>query len=198
MNTDRIHRAQEGSRSASDTLPQLLLLRPCSLSEVHRIALLINASSAAYRGVVPRERWIDARPTLIDLASDIAHGMTFIGAEVEGRLAGVIAVHAVGAVDIVRHLYVLEPYQNRGIGSALLGHVVGLSRRHLLVAIWHDGLRAEAFFRRHGFDAAGQLASHLELINAYWSVRADQALLVKVMGLPAPGASEVRSSSTTA
>ncbi|MET0731206.1 MAG: GNAT family N-acetyltransferase, partial [Solirubrobacterales bacterium] len=78
-------------------------------------------------------------------------------------------VQAVDDVDLIRHAYVLPERQGRGVGTALLRHLRGLSSRRMLVGTWTDADWAIRFYRRHGFELASpELTS--ELLDRYWTI----------------------------
>ena len=75
---------------------------------------------------------------------------TVLGAVSQGRLAGVIA-HGGGWVE---QLYVLPAFQNRGIGSALLGRAKAAAEAgELRLWTFHANHPARRFYEAHGFAA---------------------------------------------
>ncbi|SMF65420.1 GNAT family N-acetyltransferase [Allosphingosinicella indica] len=97
-------------------------------------------------------------------------------AEEEGAIAAYLKLmpmslpvdHAPGALEI-KQLYVLEPWQGAGVAQALMDWAVATARADgapaLYLSVWEEGHRARAFYRRHGFVAAGhapfRLGSHV-------------------------------------
>jgi len=59
----------------------------------------------------------------------------------------------------VRRLYVLADWQGRGVGGAMmkaaLAHPRVLPDATVLLTVWEDNARAQAFYRRHGFETVG-------------------------------------------
>ncbi|OCJ02639.1 acetyltransferase [Rhizobium sp. AC44/96] len=75
-------------------------------------------------------------------------GYTLLGATVEHRLVGVIA-HGRGWVE---QLYVLPAFQDRGIGSLLLGEAKG-AMDDIQLWTFSKNAGARSFYERHGFVA---------------------------------------------
>ena len=92
-------------------------------------------------------------------------GRWFIGrdpiwlAEEDGHVVGFSGVKG----GELTHLYVDPSAQNRGVGSALLGHAKGLSPRRLELWVFQKNDGARRFYERHGFrlvkltDGAGNM-----------------------------------------
>jgi GNAT superfamily N-acetyltransferase len=78
-----------------------------------------------------------------------------------------------GEVALVRHAYVEPGVQRKGVGSALLRHVQGLTDKPVLVGTWAAASWAIDFYRRHGF-AVVSAADKERLLRRYWSIPARQ------------------------
>lgn len=144
-------------------------IRPVTGQESGRVLEIVNAAAVAYRGAIPVDRWREPYMPAEELADEIAAGVEFWGLELEGRLAGVMAVQPVGEVDLIRHAYVAPAYQRAGVGGALLAHLLGRSRRQVLVGTWAAAGWAIAFYERHGFRLVGE-ARRSALLRTYWTV----------------------------
>ncbi len=95
---------------------------------------------------------------------------TFWVAEVDGAVVGMLSmVHmrrmprpgrSAAGWGYLQQMFVLPDHRNRGVGSALLTAAVdaGLAAGFLHVVL-HPAPRAEAFYRRHGFETADFLLS---------------------------------------
>jgi ribosomal protein S18 acetylase RimI-like enzyme len=70
-------------------------------------------------------------------------------AEVDGRLAGLIALKA----DFIDQLYVAVEQQRRGVGTALLQKAREQSSEGLRLYTLQKNLSARAFYEKHGFQA---------------------------------------------
>jgi len=72
-------------------------------------------------------------------------------------------------VDLIRHAYVAPGAQRRGVGGALLAHLVRSAERPLLVGTWAAATWAIDFYRRHGFEQVSP-ERKTELLRTYWSI----------------------------
>jgi putative acetyltransferase len=79
--------------------------------------------------------------------------------EEEGRVVGFAGVSG----SELTHLYIDPSAQNRGVGSALLGHVKNLCPERLELWVFQKNEGARRFYARHGFqlvrltDGAGNM-----------------------------------------
>lgn len=156
------------SATASAPAGRSVRLRPCPAEAATTLAI-INAAAEAYRGVIPADCWHDPYMRAESLETEMRAGVVFWGAEVDGVLAGVMGVQAVQDVDLIRHAYVSPVHQGRGLGGALLGHLVGLSRRPMLVGAWAAAIWAIRFYERHGFQSTPETDT-AALLRKYWRV----------------------------
>ena len=144
-------------------------IRPCRRDEHATILAIINAAAEAYRGVIPADCWHEPYLSSSQLQREIDAGVSFWGYEMDGALTGVIGLQAVRDVDLIRHAYVLPAHQHHGIGTTLLTHLRGLSRRQLLVGTWADAEWAIRFYERHGFELVAP-ALMPSLLRSYWTI----------------------------
>jgi GNAT superfamily N-acetyltransferase len=144
-------------------------IRLCRDDERATVLTIVNAAAAAYRGVIPDDRWHEPYMDAAELDGEIAAGVVFHGFEAEGALTGVMGIQDVGDVDLIRHAYVLPACQGRGIGGALLTHLRSLSDRRILVGTWAAADWAIAFYRRHGFEPVSQ-ERKTTLLRSYWTI----------------------------
>jgi GNAT superfamily N-acetyltransferase len=145
------------------------LVRPCRDGERDAILAIVNAAAEAYRGVIPPDRWREPYMPAAELAEEIAAGVAFWGYEADGTLVGVMGIQPVGDVDLIRHAYTAPAHQGRGVGGALLEHLMRRSTRPLLVGTWAAAEWAIRFYRRHGFEPESRERS-AELLRSYWSI----------------------------
>ncbi len=151
----------------------------CRTDDLQRIYEVINEAAGAYKGAIPDDCWHEPYMPIDELRREIAT-MTFYGFEEDGRLVGVIGYQPMESVTLLRHLYVETARQRRGLGSALLRHVVGLTATpRLLVGMWADAAWAVRFYQRHGFSL---LPDGDHLLRTYWSIPARQREASLVMG----------------
>jgi len=123
-----------------------------SARDADRAAMLaiVNDAARRYRGVIPADRWHEPYMGADELAREIADGVDFRVAELDGRLAGVMGIQDRGDVALVRHAYVSSAVQQRGIGSALLRDLLAQSAKPVLIGTWAAASWAIAFYERHG------------------------------------------------
>jgi GNAT superfamily N-acetyltransferase len=144
-------------------------VRPCRDDERVAVLTIVNAAAAAYRGVIPDDRWHDPYMDAPELDREIAAGVVFWGVESDGALIGVMGIQPVGDVDLIRHAYVLPAFQGRGVGSALLTHLRGQATRRMLVGTWAAADWAVRFYRGHGFEPVSP-ERKTALLRTYWTI----------------------------
>jgi GNAT superfamily N-acetyltransferase len=144
-------------------------IRRCRDDERDAVLAIVNAAAAAYRGVIPADRWREPYMESHELDSEIAAGVRFWGYETDGELVGVMGVQAVREVDLIRHAYVLPDSQRRGVGAALLRHLRAISGRRMLVGTWAAADWAIRFYRRHGFELVSP-ERKAALLETYWTI----------------------------
>ena len=134
---------------------------------------IINEAAQAYRGVIPADRWHEPYMPAAELAKEIADGIVFWVAEEDGRVLGVMGIQDKGNVALVRHAYVAKTLQRKGVGTALLRHVLGLTAKPILIGTWAAASWAIDFYRRNGFCVVSD-AEKDRLLRTYWSIPARQ------------------------
>jgi GNAT superfamily N-acetyltransferase len=144
-------------------------IRPCRDDERDDILTIVNAAAEAYRGVIPADRWHEPYMPVDELEEEIAAGVAFWGYEAEEALIGVMGIQPVGDVDLIRHAYVLPGSQGRGVGGALIEHLMRSATRRVLVGTWAAAEWAIRFYRRHGFEPVGPERT-AALLKRYWSI----------------------------
>lgn len=118
-----------------------------------------------------------------ELDGEITAGVVFWGCEVDGELVGVMGVQRVRDVDLIRHAYVAPGHQRRGVGDALLEHLLRASTRQLLVGTWAAAEWAIRFYQRHGFEPVDSERAAL-LLKAYWTIPDRQVETSVVLAWP--------------
>jgi GNAT superfamily N-acetyltransferase len=144
-------------------------IRRCSDGEREAIFAIVNAAAEAYRGVIPADRWHEPYMPMSELDGEIAAGVEFWGYENGGELLGIMGIQRLADVDLVRHAYVLPASQGRGVGSALLEHLMKAAQRPVLVGTWAAAEWAIGFYRRHGFEQVTPEQKD-ELLSRYWNI----------------------------
>jgi GNAT superfamily N-acetyltransferase len=145
------------------------VVRPCRENERATILRIVNAAAAAYRGVIPADRWREPYMPPHELEAEIAAGVVFWGYQAEGDLVGLMGIQHVRDVDLIRHAYVLPGSQRRGVGAALLEHLQEVSTRRMLVGTWAAAEWAVRFYRRHGFELVSA-ERKTALLEDYWTI----------------------------
>ena len=145
------------------------MIRPCRDDERTSILAIVNAAAEAYRGVIPADRWHEPYMPAGQLDREIAAGVAFWGYEADGALLGVMGIQPVRDVDPIRHAYVAPGSQGRGVGAALLEHLLRSATRRLLVGTWAAAEWAIRFYRRHGFEPVSPERTAV-LLQTYWAI----------------------------
>lgn len=144
-------------------------MRRCAGSDLPVIEATINEAAHAYRGVIPADRWHEPYMTRAELAAEIAAGVEFWGWEDDGALIGVMGIQAVHDATLIRHAYVRPAHQGRGIGGALLEHLVERVTGRLMVGTWAAAEWAIRFYEHHGFRMVSEPEKD-RLLDTYWSI----------------------------
>jgi len=145
-------------------------IRPCRGDERDEILAIVNAAAEVYRGVIPADRWHEPYMPGEELDGEIAAGVEFWGYEDDDDgLLGIMGIQPVRDVNLIRHAYVVPDSQGRGVGGALLEHLLGLATRPMLVGTWEAATWAIRFYERHGFEYVGRDRAG-ELLRAYWDI----------------------------
>jgi len=145
------------------------VIRRCRDDERAAILALVNAAAQAYHGVIPADRWHEPYMPAQELDEELAAGVEFWGYEAGGQLVGVMGIQPVRDVDLIRHAYVAPEAQRRGIGGALLEHLLARIDGRVLVGTWAAAQWAVDFYLRHGFAQAGPELT-ARLLREYWSI----------------------------
>ena len=106
--------------------------------------------------------------------------MRFYGYVKDGDLLGVIGKEKVKDTTLLRHAYVAQAWQRKGIGSNLLAFVErSVDTDLLLVGTWRDARWAIDFYRKHGFMV---MENGEELLRKYWDIPERQIKTSCVLG----------------
>jgi GNAT superfamily N-acetyltransferase len=144
-------------------------IRRCRDDDRDAIFDIVNAAADAYRGVIPADRWPEPYMPMEELDAEIAAGVEFWCYEDDGAVLGIMGIQPVRDVNLIRHAYVVPESQGRGIGGALLEHLLGLATRPMLVGTWAAATWAIRFYERYGFGYVGPERTG-ELLRAYWDI----------------------------
>jgi GNAT superfamily N-acetyltransferase len=161
----------------------MAVIRRCHDLERTRILEIVNCAAQAYRDVIPSDRWQEPYMPADELNQELTAGVRFWGYEADGSLIGVMGIQPVRDVELIRHAYVLPISQRHGVGSALLGHLQGLSTQRMLVGTWAAAEWAIRFYRRHGFQLVAPERT-ATLLKAYWTIPDRQIATSVVLANP--------------
>jgi N-acetylglutamate synthase-like GNAT family acetyltransferase len=145
------------------------VIRRCAAGDVQEILGVINDAATAYRGVIPAERWKEPYMPLGELREEIAAGVQFWAWVQDSRIAGVMGLQLVGDVALIRHAYTRPADQGKGIGSALLLHLVSQADRPVLVGTWKAATWAIRFYLGRDFILVSE-QEKAHLLRRYWTV----------------------------
>jgi N-acetylglutamate synthase-like GNAT family acetyltransferase len=145
------------------------MIRQCSESDIKAIFEIINDAAAAYKGVIPEDRWHEPYMPVEEIRQAIDDGVVFWGLEQEGRLAGVMGIQDKKDVALIRHAYVYTRLRRRGLGAKLLRHLEGLTDKPILVGTWKAAAWAIAFYRKNGYCLLCDEEKD-RLLRKYWSI----------------------------
>lgn len=159
------------------------MIRSCAESDVGAMHAIVNSAAQAYRGVIPADRWHEPYMPMEELEAEIVAGVVFWGYEDGGELLGVMGIQDVGDVELIRHAYVLPEAQGRGMGSALLRHLMDEAAKPVLVGTWAAATWAIRFYERHGF-ALITPDQKTRLLKTYWSIPERQVETSVVLAHP--------------
>ena len=159
------------------------VIRRCHDDEREAIFAIVNAAAEVYRGAIPPDRWHEPSMPMAELDDEIEAGVEFWGYEDGGALLGIMGIQAVRDVDLIRHAYVLPEHQGRGLGGALLEHIMRAAERRVLVGTWAAAEWAVRFYRRHGFRQVTPEQKD-ELLRTYWRIPERQVETSVVLARP--------------
>jgi GNAT superfamily N-acetyltransferase len=145
------------------------MIRPLPDQEVEAALKIINGAAQAYKGVIPDDCWQEPYMPEEELISEIAAGVNFSGYESAGRLQAVMGRQDLGEVTLIRHAYVQPGTQRRGIGAALLSHLLDGLATPTLVGTWAAAWWAIRFYEKHGFKLVTP-AEKDRLLRTYWTI----------------------------
>jgi N-acetylglutamate synthase-like GNAT family acetyltransferase len=144
-------------------------IEPCRPDELKLIFDIINESAAAYKGVIPQDRWHEPYMPMDELRDEIAKGVRFYGYYRDGQMLGVMGIQDVKDVTLIRHAYVRTQCRGQSIGQALLKYLNQLTNRPVLIGAWKAATWAVRFYEKHGFRLVDEEQKN-RLLQTYWTV----------------------------
>lgn len=166
------------------------IIRRCHDGDFGTLLQIINSAATVYHGAIPDDCWHEPYMSPQHLRDEMASGVSFVGAEIDGALAGVMGIQRVRNVELIRHAYVLPEYQGHGVGGVLMSHLKSRSVRQILVGTWSAATWAIRFYQRHEFRLVPE-STKAALLQTYWSIPDRQIETSVVLALPALAASDV-------
>jgi GNAT superfamily N-acetyltransferase len=144
----------------------------CELSILHiqRMLEIINKAATVYKGIIPKDRWKEPYMSAEELKKEIDDGVKFFGWIEESTIVGVMGIQQVKDVTLIRHAYVTQKYQNKGIGRNLLRYLLDLTKTlDVLVGTWEAATWAIYFYEKHDFKLVSKKEKN-ELLRRYWKI----------------------------
>jgi len=145
------------------------MITKCNPIDFNTIYEIINDGAAAYKGVIPADRWHEPYMTEEELKGQIEDGVEFWAYVEEGIVAGVMGIQFKGPVTLIRHAYVRTSKRNTGIGGKLLAHLSSIAATPVLIGTWAAADWAIGFYQKHGFRVVSQEEKE-KLLRTYWSI----------------------------
>jgi N-acetylglutamate synthase-like GNAT family acetyltransferase len=145
------------------------MIRRCEPGDFELIWSIVNDGAQAYKGSIPPDCWTEPYMSRSELQHELDAGVAFWGYEEDETLLGVMGLQQVSDVALIRHAYVRNSCQKRGIGSQLLSHLRNATELPLLIGTWIDATWAIRFYEKYGF----QIVSPDEkerLLRKYWTI----------------------------
>jgi N-acetylglutamate synthase-like GNAT family acetyltransferase len=161
------------------------VIRRCRDEDRAAVFDIVNQAAAAYRGIIPADRWHEPYMPREELNGEIAAGVVFWGYERDGRLTGVMGIQRVRDVQLIRHAYVLPAEQGSGAGRELIAYLAERADAPLLVGTWAAATWAIRFYERNGFALVTPQRKD-ELLRAYWDIPERQVETSVVLELTPP------------
>lgn len=146
-----------------------MTIRPCTVADAPRIAIIVNDAAQAYKGIIPPDRWHEPYMPLAQLEQELADGVRFWGYERAGELLGVMGLQPRGDVDLIRHAYVSTANRRMGIGEALLKHLEAATSKPILIGTWAAATWAIRFYEKNGYRVLPREET-ARVLRKYWNI----------------------------
>ena len=138
--------------------------------DISKILHVINDASLRYKGIIPDDCWREPYMLEQELIDEFSDKVRMFGYHHNKKLTGVIGIQEAKDVILIRHAYTLSSYQGKGIGSALLEHLLKKNKNsRLLVGTWKNATWAIRFYEKFGFILHAKEQSTL-LLKKYWKI----------------------------
>jgi GNAT superfamily N-acetyltransferase len=161
------------------------LIRKLKSTHFESVLHIINNAADAYKGIIPADRWKEPYMSSEELRKEIDNGVEFYGWLENGLFVAVMGIQQVNNITLIRHAYVLQNHQRRGIGKNLLQYLLVLARTsEVLVGTWEAASWAVRFYEKNSF----RLVSANEkdrLLRKYWKIperQIETSVVLKLKG----------------
>ena len=146
------------------------MIKEYKKKDISKILNIINDASLKYKGVIPNNCWHEPYMSDDELIDEISDGVHMFGYDDNNKLISVIGIQKVKDATLIRHAYTLTSYQGKGIGSALLEHLLKKNQKsRLLVGTWRKAEWAIRFYKKFGFIIHSKDQSAM-LLKKYWKI----------------------------
>lgn len=146
------------------------MIRQSTIEDFDVIHEIINDAASAYKDVIPEDRWQEPYMTETELQEQIEDGVQFwCYVEEPGTLLGVMGIQDKGEVSLIRHAYVRTVLKKKGIGGALLEHLLASATKPVLVGTWAAATWAIQFYKKHGFRLVSPTEKDV-LLRKFWKI----------------------------
>jgi N-acetylglutamate synthase-like GNAT family acetyltransferase len=141
----------------------------CGHKDFMEIYEIINDGAAAYKGIIPADRWHEPYMSEEELRNQIKDGVQFWGFREDEQIIGVMGIQYKTDVTLIRHAYVRTTQRNKGIGGNLLKHLLAKATTPVLIGTWSDAKWAIEFYKKHGFRLLTAEEKN-NLLRKYWEI----------------------------
>jgi N-acetylglutamate synthase-like GNAT family acetyltransferase len=141
----------------------------CGHKDFMEIYEIINDGAAAYKGIIPADRWHEPYMSEEELRNQIKDGVQFWGFREDEQIIGVMGIQYKTDVTLIRHAYVRTTQRNKGIGGNLLKHLLAKATTPVLIGTWSDAKWAIEFYKKHGFRLLPAEEKN-NLLRKYWEI----------------------------
>jgi len=145
------------------------MITRCTQKDFPEIYEIINDAAAAYKGIIPQDRWHEPYMSEEELKKQVEEGVQFWSYSENGEILGVMGIQDKGAVTLIRHAYVRTKQRSKGVGSRLLEYLCTISPGPVLIGTWAEARWAIAFYQKHGFRLLSEEEKN-SLLHKYWSI----------------------------
>ncbi|HET7874012.1 MAG TPA: GNAT family N-acetyltransferase [Methylomirabilota bacterium] len=149
-----------------------LAIRPLGPADRDAALAVINEAARWYRDFLPPEEYHE--PEMTPEAWDAeARRLTWYGAFVQERLAGVMGLEYVRDAALLRHAYILPADQRAGVGSRLSAHLEAQVRSvsRIIVGTYRENYKARAALEKMGYRLS---ADSQAVLRAYYAIPEDR------------------------